>query len=70
LLVRAALPAAVEALPSAAGVSIMRGLMKHLLTIEELSAAEIDEILALSRTLKTGRGKPFKNPPREGQAVD
>jgi ornithine carbamoyltransferase len=45
----------------------MRGLMKHLLTIEELSAAEIDEILALSRSLKTGRGKPFKNPPLAGQ---
>lgn len=41
--------------------------MKHLLTIEELGVAEITEILALSRTLKTGRGKPFKNPPLAGQ---
>lgn len=41
--------------------------MKHLLTIEQLSAAEINEVLTLSRSVKAGRGKPVKQPPLAGQ---
>lgn len=41
--------------------------MKHLLTIEQLSAAEINEVLALSHTVKVGRGKPAKNLPLTGK---
>jgi ornithine carbamoyltransferase len=42
--------------------------MKHLLTIEQLSGAEIDEILKLAKALKTSRGKPTKDLPLQGQA--
>jgi len=41
--------------------------MKHLLTIEQLSAAEINKVLALSRTVKAGRGKPARNLPLTGK---
>jgi len=41
--------------------------MKHLLTIEQLSPAEINEVLALSHSMKTARGKPAKNLPLAGQ---
>lgn len=41
--------------------------MKHLLSIEQLSAAEIDEILALSSDLKKSRGAPNSPKPLAGQ---
>jgi ornithine carbamoyltransferase len=41
--------------------------MKHLLTVEQLNGAEINEILALAKQLKTNRGKEVKNPPLKGQ---
>jgi ornithine carbamoyltransferase len=41
--------------------------MKHLLTIEQLSAAEIVEILTLTTKLKKKRGKEGKNLPLRGQ---
>jgi ornithine carbamoyltransferase len=41
--------------------------MKHLLTIEQLSATEIGEVLALTRTMKAGRGKPAKHLPLTGK---
>ena len=41
--------------------------MKHLLTIEQLSAAEIAEVLELSRAVKAGRGKPSADLPLKGQ---
>ena len=41
--------------------------MKHLLTIEQLNATEIDEILALSHTLKATRCKFSKDLPLAGQ---
>jgi ornithine carbamoyltransferase len=41
--------------------------MKHLLTIEQLGVAEINDVLALSRQVKAGRGQPVKNPPLAGQ---
>lgn len=42
--------------------------MKHLLSIEQLSAAEIREILALTRTMKAARGKPTKHLPLAGKS--
>jgi ornithine carbamoyltransferase len=41
--------------------------MKHLLTIEQLSAGEIGEILKLAKSLKAARGKPTKDLPLQGQ---
>jgi ornithine carbamoyltransferase len=41
--------------------------MKHLLGIEDLSAEQIREILALSRSLKAARGKARKKLPLAGQ---
>lgn len=41
--------------------------MKHLLTIEQLSPGEIDEILKLAKALKTSRGKPTKDLPLQGE---
>jgi len=41
--------------------------MKHLLTVEQLSAAEINEVLALTRAMKAGRGKPAKHLPLTGK---
>src|SRR5690606_33644683 len=38
--------------------------MKHLLSIESLSASDIDEILALCKTLKAGRGSHAEHPLR------
>ena len=41
--------------------------MKHLLTVEQLSAAELAEIFKLAKTLKANRGKPTKELPLAGQ---
>ena len=41
--------------------------MKHLLTIEQLSAAEIDEILRLAKKLKATRGKSARALPLKDQ---
>jgi ornithine carbamoyltransferase len=41
--------------------------MKHLETVEQLSGAEITEILALARELKANRGKEIKDLPLKGQ---
>jgi ornithine carbamoyltransferase len=41
--------------------------MKHLLNIEQLSAAEIDEILRLAKKLKAARGKSTRSLPLQGQ---
>jgi ornithine carbamoyltransferase len=41
--------------------------MKHLLTIEQLSAGEIREILKLAKALKAARGKPTNALPLQGQ---
>ncbi len=41
--------------------------MKHLLTVEQLSAREITEILKLAREFKKGRGKPKQKQPLKGQ---
>jgi ornithine carbamoyltransferase len=41
--------------------------MKHLLTIEQLSAGEIGEILKLAKNLKAARGKLTKDLPLQGQ---
>lgn len=49
------------------GVSIMTQTMKHLLTIEQLSADEIHEVLALARAMKAGRGKTAKHLPLTGK---
>ena len=41
--------------------------MKHLATVEQLSGAEIAEILALAKELKANRGKETKELPLKGQ---
>ena len=41
--------------------------MKHLLSIEQLSAAEIGEILRLAKKLKAARGKAARSLPLQGQ---
>lgn len=41
--------------------------MKHLLTIEQLSSSEIDEILKLAMEFKRGRGKAKQKQPLKGQ---
>jgi len=41
--------------------------MKHLETVEQLSGAEIVEILALAKELKTNRGREVKDLPLRGQ---
>ena len=41
--------------------------MKHLLTIEQLNAAEINDVLALAKQLKANRGKEVKDLPLKGQ---
>jgi len=41
--------------------------MKHLLTVEQLSRREIDEILALAKEFKAGRGKAKQPHPLQGQ---
>ncbi|HUK82044.1 MAG TPA: ornithine carbamoyltransferase [Verrucomicrobiae bacterium] len=41
--------------------------MKHLQTVEQLSSAEINEILTLAKDLKTNRGKEVKDLPLKGQ---
>ena len=41
--------------------------MKHLLSIEQLSAAEIGEILRLAKKLKAARGKSARSLPLQGQ---
>lgn len=41
--------------------------MKHLLTIEQLSSREIDEVLKLAKEFKKGRGKPKYRQPLRGQ---
>jgi ornithine carbamoyltransferase len=42
--------------------------MKHLLTVEQLDASEIDEILALAKQFKQARGKPNPKQPLTGQS--
>jgi len=42
--------------------------MKHLLSIEQLSAEEIREVIRLTRTMKAERGKPPKHLPLAGQS--
>ena len=42
--------------------------MKHLLTVEQLSSREIEDILALATEFKAGRGKPKQKQPLAGQA--
>jgi ornithine carbamoyltransferase len=42
--------------------------MKHLLTIEQLSSREINDILQLAKKLKKGRGKAKQKQPLRGQA--
>lgn len=42
--------------------------MKHLQTIEQLSSAEIAEILALAKDLKANRGREVKDLPLKGQS--
>ena len=41
--------------------------MKHLLTVEQLSGRDIDELLALAREFKAGRGKAKQKQPLAGQ---
>jgi len=41
--------------------------MKHLLTIEQLSVDDINQVMALSGTVKAARGQPMRNPPLAGQ---
>ena len=41
--------------------------MKHLLTIEQLSVAEIEQVLTLSRQVKAGRGREGADRPLAGQ---
>src|SRR5206468_12319986 len=41
--------------------------MKHLQSVEQLSSAEINEILSLAKDLKFNRGKEMKDLPLKGQ---